>query len=565
MGTPLRSPGRPTPRTVADRYVDAVTAADPLIGLRLGVLPGDDRLPDYSPEGLAQAAQLDRATLAELGAVRAAAREDPAERRCARLLDERLRTRLALHDAGEYLVRLNAVNSPLQAVRGSFLTMPTATDDDWIAVAGRMAHVPAGLIGYRAALRAGAGRGIHAATAQITAVLDQLGTWLGRPSWFAQFAAKGPERLRPRLDTAAQAAASAFASFRDWLEQDYAPMACEAPDAFGRDRYALWAAHWTGSRVDLDEAYAWGWEEIRRIGSEMRAEAARVLPGASPQQALEHLRTHGQALRGASAARDWLQQLMDQTVAALDGKHFALHPALRAVEARIAPAGSAAAPYYTPPSLDFARPGRTWLPAAEHERIPVHDIVSVWYHEGVPGHHLQAATRIRLSDQLSRYQATLGSVNADIEGWAMYAERLMDELGFFEDPALRLGHLDGQMMRAVRIVVDIGVHLRLPVPADETLPAGTADERHWTPRLARAFLRAHSRRSDAFLDSELTRYLGMPAQAIGYKLGERAWLGGRAAAKARRGPAFDLREWHRAALAQGPLGLDSLAQELATL
>jgi uncharacterized protein (DUF885 family) len=231
------------------------------------------------------------------------------------------------------------------------------------------------------------------------------------------------------------------------------------------------------------------------------------------------------------------------------------------VESRIAPPGGAAAPYYTAPSADFSRPGRTWLPTMGQTRFPVYDLVSTWYHEGVPGHHLQLAQWVYVVDDLSRYQATVGLVSANAEGWALYAERLMDELGFLEDAEQRLGYLDAQMMRAARVIVDIGMHLELEIPADSPFHPGE----RWTPELAQEFFGAHSSRPADFVESELTRYLSIPGQAIGYKLGERAWLLGRENAKKRHGAAFDAKAWHMAALSQGSLGLDDLVDELSRL
>jgi uncharacterized protein (DUF885 family) len=187
--------------------------------------------------------------------------------------------------------------------------------------------------------------------------------------------------------------------------------------------------------------------------------------------------------------------------------------------------------------------------------------VSTWYHEGVPGHHLQLAQWVLLSRELSRYQATLGMVSANVEGWALYAERLMDELGFFSDPGRRLGYLVGQQLRAVRVVIDIGMHLELDIPAGQPFHPGE----RWTPELGHEFLLANAGTDTGFLESELVRYLGVPGQAIGYKLGERVWLEGRAEARRRHGRDFDLKAWHMAALAQGSLGLDDLAEELAAL
>jgi uncharacterized protein (DUF885 family) len=286
-----------------------------------------------------------------------------------------------------------------------------------------------------------------------------------------------------------------------------------------------------------------------------------VLPGADLRTAMRHLDENGPAVDGVEEVRAWLQQMMDTAIVELDGTHFDIAPPVRVVEAMIAPPGSAAAPYYTRPSLDFSRPGRTWLPTMGETRFPLWQLISTWYHEGVPGHHLQLAQWTHLADRLSTYQTTIGMVSGNAEGWALYAERLMDELGYLTVPGARLGYLDAQQMRAVRVVIDIGMHLQLRVPADSPLHAGET----WTPEIAREFFGAHSGRPGAFMDSEIVRYLGWPGQAISYKLGERAWLAGRDAARAARGADFDLKAWHAAALSLGSLGLDDLTDELAKL
>jgi uncharacterized protein (DUF885 family) len=148
------------------------------------------------------------------------------------------------------------------------------------------------------------------------------------------------------------------------------------------------------------------------------------------------------------------------------------------------------------------------------------------------------------------------------EGWALYAERLMDELGYLSDPGTRLGYLEAQLRRAIRVIVDIGMHLQMELPAG-VLPE--ADRRTWTPELAAEFFAANTARSAEFVTSEIVRYLGHPGQAISYKVGERAWLAGREAARAARGDAFDLKSWHMAALSLGALGLNDLTTELAML
>lgn len=552
------------PRRIADAHVDATVALDPITGTMLGTAESARRLPDFSPDGQQELADLARTTLKSLtGAEAQPGADSDVERRCARLLRERLTAELAVHEAGEPLRAVSNIHSPLHSVREVFTMMPTDTADDWAAVAARLQAVPAALEGYRASLAEGIRRGLPGGPRQAATVLGQLDEWIGTGNgWFGDFTAAGPEQLRSELDKAAATATGGLAALRDWLRGVYAPAVEGAPDVVGRERYARWSRYWNGTDLDLDEAYAYGWSEYHRLLGEMRTEAAKILPGArTPWEALAHLDVHGRHIEGVEEVRVWLQGLMDEAIDAVDGTHFELAERVRRVESRIAPPGGAAAPYYSQPSEDFSRPGRTWLPTMGDTRFPVYDLVSTWYHEGVPGHHLQLAQWVHMAGSLSRYQATVGWVSANCEGWALYAERLMDELGFLTDPEHRLGYLDAQMMRSTRVIVDIGMHLELEIPGHSPFHPGE----RWTPQLAREFFGLHSGRPAAFVDSELIRYQGMPAQAIGYKLGERAWLAGREAARTARGAAFDLKAWHMAALSQGSLGLDDLVAELSVL
>ncbi|MFI6087627.1 DUF885 domain-containing protein [Streptomyces sp. NPDC051218] len=560
--------GSPLPRQVADAYVDELIALDPINGTYLGVKASHSKLPDTSPAGQDAVAELARTTLARLDEAESAPGADSdAERRCARLLRERLTAELAVHEADEGLRAVGNLHTIPHAVREIFTVTPMESDEDWAAIAERLRAVPAAYEGYRASLELGLERKLFAAPRPTAVFIGQLGEWAGPGGdggrgWFEEFAAEGPESLRAELDAAARAATASVVALRDWMRDVYAPAIEGAPDTVGRERYARWSRYFNGTDLDLDEAYAYGWSEFHRLLGEMRTEAEKILPGAAtPWVALAHLDEHGTHIEGVEEVRVWLQELMDEAIEALDGTHFELAERVRKVESRIAPPGGAAAPYYTGPSEDFSRPGRTWLPTMGDTRFPVYDLVSTWYHEGVPGHHLQLAQWAHVAESLSRYQATIGIVSANAEGWALYAERLMDELGFLKDAERRLGYLDAQMMRALRVIVDIGMHLELEIPADSPFHPGE----RWTPALAQEFYDAHCSRPTDYVASEMTRYLSIPGQAIGYKLGERAWLLGRENARRRLGDAFDAKAWHMAALSQGSLGLDDLVAELSAL
>jgi uncharacterized protein (DUF885 family) len=556
-------------RDLADTYVGALAELDPLMATYLGLPVGQDRLPDFSPAGEVAFDDLRRSTLASL---EAAEREpgavgdlaDGDERRCARLLRERLETELAVSAAGERLRTVSNLVAPPHQVREALLLMPTATADDWAMIAARIGRVPEALEGYRAALAASAGHGRYESPTLISSLADQLAGWQANGTgWFAGFAAgaQGPPALRAEIDRAGLAADAAVGALRDWLRSDYLAGAAGTPDGVGAERYHLAVRRWNGARIDLTETYEWGWAQFHEIHAQMAAEADRIRPGATVLEAIAHVEEHGEVVEGVNEVRVRLQDLMDEVMADLDGTHFDLADPVKVVEARIAPAGSAAAPYYSGPSEDFSRPGQTWLPTLGQTRFPMWHLYSTWYHEGVPGHHLQLAQWCYLARRLSTYQTSVGDVSACTEGWALYAERLMDELGYLEAPGARLGYLEAQLTRAIRVIVDIGMHLRLAVPADSPMFAGQV----WTPELALEFFMAQLGRGREYSRSEVMRYLGLPAQAISYKLGERAWLSGREAARAARGDSFDLKSWHMAALSLGSLGLDDLADELARL
>ncbi|MGI5422707.1 DUF885 domain-containing protein [Actinomadura luteofluorescens] len=540
---------------LADRYVDEFAALDPCLAALMGIAGQDARLTDYGPDGLEARAELTRRTLAELGRVPVG---DEAGRIAAAVLRERLEVEAALDEAGVREQFLDTTDGPVQRLRMAVELLDQGPDTDWEAVRARMGALPGALAGLRASLWRACGRGRVAARRQ---VLRSARECVDTPAYLAGLAARyGDGPLRGALEEAASAASAALGEFASFLSGALAGRAPER-DALGADRYRLGVRDFLGTDLDLAETYAWGWEELARIESEMAGAAGEILPGEplpAVMAALDADPAHRVA--GAEAFRGWIQELADRAIADLDGVHFDIPGPLRRIECRIPPVEAGI--YYLAPAEDLSRPGTVWWtvedPSAE---IVTWTVPTTMFHEGVPGHHLQLGVTT-LNRGLNRFQRLSSELHpGHCEGWGLYAERLMDELGHYRDPAHRLGMLaGGQRFRAARVVLDIGLHLELPIPAG----TGFHEGERWTPELGFEFLRARKGPDpDSSVAFEIDRYLGRPGQAIAYKLGERVWLEAREAARRREGAGFDLKAFHRRALDLGPMGLDRLRAELA--
>ena len=547
---------------LSDAYIDRLAELDPGFATALGIPGRDEEMTDFSPAGHEARETLDRSTLARLDALDASGDRD---RLAAGVLRNSLEMSAVERAAGEHLRTIRVLAGDVDYARSVFDLMPTETAAQWATIAARMEKVPAAFAGMRESWRLGIQRGVVAQRRQVLAVAAMLEGWAGtpgEPGFFSSLAARGARVAgapTTRLEAAAAGAARALTETAAFLRREYAPVA-DPRDGVGEERHAIARRRYMGMDVDADDAYAWAFGEVARLDAEMRACAAEILPGASLDDVRYHLDTAPEhSIEGEAALRDWLQSLMDEAMSRLvGGGHFAIPDGIRTVTAMIAPPGGAAAMYYMPPSEDLSRPGTTWYPANGRTRFPRWSEPTTAYHEGVPGHHLQIGTAIVNRERLSRFQRN-EFVSGHGEGWALYAERLMDELGFLDRPEYRLGYLYAQAFRAARVVVDIGLHCERAIPRDWPWHPGE----RWTPELALEFLSARSSSDDAFNRSEIDRYLGWPAQAISYKLGERVWLALRDDARRRHGAAFDLRAWHAYALDLGNLGLDLLKSELA--
>jgi len=546
---------------IADDYVSRFSALNPIAATSAGISGHDDLMPDLSPAGFDAMAELAKATLAAVTRTQAA---DAREQTAKEAMIERLTIAIERYDIGDITADVNVVASWVQGVRQVFDLMPTDSDEARHNVIARMKQVPAAYQGLRRTYLEAAASGHVAPRRQVLACAQQCAEWSAAGTGFyyqlaGRLAASGTASAR--LAEAAELASAGTSEFGRFLEIELLPFASER-DAVGRDRFALASRYFLGATIDPGEAYAWGWSEVIRIGDEMRRIAAKIVPGGSVAEAAAALDADPERrISGRRALRDWMQEVADAAIAELNGAHFDIPEPARRIEAMIAPTGDGGI-YYTGPSEDWTRPGRMWWAVPEGL-----DDFSTWkelttiYHEGVPGHHLQVAQTVYLRDQLNRWQRLFGFVPGHGEGWALYAERLMDDLGYLADPGNKLGMLDGQLLRAARVVVDVGLHAELPVPADSSWRPGE----QWNADLVWEYLRSLVQLDDQMLRFEVDRYLGWPGQASCYKLGERIWLSARDEVRNRQGAAFDLKRFHSQALALGPLGLDPLRVALTRL
>jgi uncharacterized protein (DUF885 family) len=445
--------------------------------------------------------------------------------------------------------------------------MPTETEADWALLSTRLAKVPEMLAGIRAGLAHSSDVGRTAAIRQVEKVADQCETWAGEadePAFFASLIADAgedlPAALRADLANNATAASAAFGDLAKFLRTELGPRA-PRKDAVGAEDYGLWSRFFTGARFDLVEAYQWGWEEFFRIETEMKQVAGRIAPGGTLADAAAVLDADPRYLvHGKDELRDWMQRLSDGALRELGGTHFDLPEPIMNLECRIAPPGGGAGAYYVGPSDDFSRPGAMWWSLVPGQTaFPTWREVTTVYHEGVPGHHLQIATAVYQSGSLNRYQRLMADSSGYCEGWALYAERLMRELGYLSDDGDLMGMLDAHLFRAARVIVDIGMHLELVIPAG----TGFHEGERWTPELGLEFMLTRTITNPDHVRDEIDRYLGWAGQAPCYKLGERLWLTARDEVKQRNANTFDLRAFHKRALEMGAMGLDTLRERLA--
>lgn len=553
-----------TPRTptaidqIAEAWVDDIAEMLPTVATYIGRFEHNGRLEDLSPAGHEARNRAAQATLAALEAAEPVDEVDVVTK--ADLAGD-LRLSLELYEAGAHLRDLNVIASPPQDLRSVFDLMPTDTVEDWTLISDRLRAVPAALDGYVQTLRAGIEAGVVPARRQVREVVTQIARYTADNGFFASFAheaapAEGhlPASLARAVAEHAGAARVAYDELADFLRDELAPVASEH-DAVGRELYALHSRRFLGAEIDLDETYEWGVAELARMVAEQESIANEILPGATVEEAVAFLEQDPERkLHGTDALQKWMQETSDRAVAELGESHFDIPEPIRTLECMIAPTNEGGI-YYTGPTDDFSRPGRMWWSVPEGvDSFDTWRELTTVYHEGVPGHHLQIAQAVYNRAELNSWRRLLAGSSGHAEGWALYAERLMEQLGYLDDPADRLGMLDGQRMRAARVVLDIGVHLGKPRLDGEGV---------WDADYALEFMRRNVNMPDEFIQFEVNRYLGWPGQAPSYKVGQRIWEQIRDETAEREGDDFDIKRFHMRALRLGGVGLDTLRLALA--
>ena len=543
---------------LANEVIALAVSRYPSYATYLGRPGGERDMDDHSPDALKQ----DRDDAASAKAkLEALTPQDDVDEVTKDALLQSLNKEIRTYESGLYFRNMNNIASPAQDVRSIFDISPTASEQDWDNLASRMHKVGKALEGYAQTLRVGISNNDAPARRQVEEVLGQVKQITADNGFFREFAKNAkaqsgelPESLRAELAKAAEAATEGYAKFGEFLTQELLPKA-NAKDAIGKERYKLLSERFLGAVIDPDETYEWGKEELARIVKEQTEVANQIKPGATVAEAVEILdKDPSKKLHGTDALQAWMQKLSDQAIEKLSGTHFDIAEPLKKLECMIAPTKHGGI-YYTGPTDDFSRPGRMWwsVPEGVNEFNTWRETTTV-YHEGVPGHHLQIGQSVYVKDTLNDWRRLASFTSGHGEGWALYAERLMDELGFLSDPADKLGMLDGQRMRAARVVLDIGVH------TEKQNLEGSAV---WDFDYALNFMRGNVNMSPEFVRFEVTRYFGWPGQAPAYKVGQRIWEQIRDDYKARKGASFDIKEFHRTALNLGGLGLDTLRRAMA--
>jgi uncharacterized protein (DUF885 family) len=519
----------------------------------------DDRWPDLSAEALARSHAEDRQVLETLAAI-APDQLDESDRLNRDLFARTYRDKVAAYDWGlQYLPVTQRRGAQSVNQIAELLPFATAKDyENWIA---RLNATGPYIEQTIALMREGMRRGLtqprvimERVPAQIArqVVTDPAASPFYKP--FASMPAILPATEQERLRSAGRTAIErevvpAYRRLQAFFNDEYLPACRTSVGIWDTPKGAEWyreRVRWfTTTELTPDQIHEIGLAEVARIRNEMQKVIERVGFKGSFEEFLEFLRTDPRFRYSDPDRLLQAYRAMSKRVDPQLPKYFGRLPRMpygvRPIPAESAPDTTTA--YYQPPSLDGRRAGYYYVNLYKPEERPTYEIPVLTIHEAVPGHHLQIALAQELGEQPKfrrNFEAT-----AFVEGWALYSESLGEEMGFYEDPYDKFGQLTYEMWRAVRLVVDTGIH-----------------HKKWSRDQAIEFFKANAPKSELDIVNEIDRYISWPGQALAYKIGELRIKELRANAAQALGSRFDLREFHDVVLGSGAIPLDILQQNV---
>jgi uncharacterized protein (DUF885 family) len=367
----------------------------------------------------------------------------------------------------------------------------------------------------------------------------------------ANISAADQERIKAELlDAVQKQVLPAYTRFARFLQGQYIPA--------GRTEYGVWSLpdgdkyyafrvrQSTTTDLTPDQIHQIGLDEVKRNEAEMLVIAQKLgfkdiasLRASIAANPKLHAQTKDQLLDQYRHYIDQMKVKLPDLVGRLPKAPLTVEAVPAFIEKDQAPA------YYQHGTPDGKRPGTVYVNTYDFEHRSLANVESIAYHEGLPGHHLQISISQELTG-LPEFRKYM-HYTAYTEGWGLYAERLGKDVGFYQDPYSDYGRLEADIFRAIRLVVDTGVH-----------------SKHWTRDQMVEFFKAHSGLDDATINAEVDRYIAWPAQALGYKMGQLKILELRARAQKELGNKFDLRAFHDQVLDSGALPLDVLEERIDT-
>jgi uncharacterized protein (DUF885 family) len=536
---------------LADLYVEEMLKRSPETCTMVGDHSQDHLLDDYSYPAIKKELEFCNSYLEKFQAVELQNAQDEL---AIKLIISDLNSTINSLTSNHEMLAYGVFNSPMNELRELFDFMEYQNQEDYQKLLSRLNLLPETLTAWLRSLVTFQGKGVVNSKRNVKELIRQALTIFENKSYttfvvenLKNYKGVLEENLPQELKDAATHADLLHYFLAVSIEDELLTDARET-DGVGQEAYQLFAQDYTYPEIDLDELYQYGVKEVASITKRMHEVASSILPNySSLSEVTEYLNNHpNYKIVGKVNLVAKLRAFTDDAISALNGVEFDIPTEILNVDILLNEDSLDASPYYTPPSEDLSRNGATWFPTMGRDEFTIWDQLSTWYHEGVPGHHLQCGTQAIQGDKLTRYQRIVAWHSGYGEGWALYSERLMDELGFYVDPGYMFGYLQAQMLRAARIVIDLSLHTK---KYDNSI-------QEWNFDTAVNFLKEVALLDQQYAISEVNRYLSAPGQAISYKVGERVWLELRNLYLSTLGDQADLKSFHAYALSLGSLPLD---------